>query len=1073
MTSNEMNQLPAGIRIANNRYEISQVIGQGGFGITYRGYDLRLEMPVAIKEYYPSGIASRYSTQSLNVQVGGEGNRKLFEEGKKKFLEEARVLARFSDDPNVVGVRDFFEDNQTVYIVMEYLQGESLYDYGKRLGPLPFEEVYEMLRPVMQSLDAIHKSGLIHRDISPSNLIRLQNGKTKLIDFGTAREANPAGEKSLSVVLKPGYAPAEQYQSRGAQGPWSDVYALCASIYRLITGKTPENSLNRVMKDELAYPSRIGGIISPAAERVLMQGLAVQAGRRIQLMEQLMTEFDQALTATETAGGNKARPVLDEDDELTVRGAIPRDLDRDSLDSFAEPVHSINNVQRDPEPEKDRELKKDRKARKERARKERADAAIPKETGKEKERKGKDRKGKKKKKIPGPALALAGLVLAVILVCFFLLQPRSRNIESNYDGSKTASFKEIAVTSDDIKKAGNDSKVTHLDFYKCQLDDEAIGAIASMDPVQDIRMTNCTGFSSLDPLSGLKNLHKLDLSGMNYGEEGDQLLEGSAWFGEEFPQVENLILTDYKLNEDIAFLSHFSGLKSLFMMNMSGKVQGTFPEMTSLETLDIQGTDLSETDLSALGRSPLLEEVSMSNDGLKSLSFLAGAASLSSLTVDQNTLTSLEGLENQGSLTSLSANANKLKDISALATCPKITYLDANNNQIGDISALASCPELTSVGLGKNKIKDIHPLANCIKIESLDLENNQIADVSSLSGMVEMRRFKMSDNKVEDASTLRSCTGVLELEMNRNKIKNLDFCEEMINLVRLEAGENEIVDIGGLHNVTQLEDVRLGDNRISDVSILAKSADKLKNLVLDKNPLKDIKGIGECANLYALSMNECGLTDLKPLAGCPGLYYLSAYGNKLKSIEGLESCATLYALDLGENEITGLEGLEASTAGDMVLLLQNNKIGDLTGVNPLRNYICLSIYGNKIKDITVIETMSNINKSSGLIIGESKIYMDWIDTMTGEKLSGIRFRNPNIIGVPLDKQVNVKNDFQAARKETDWGSSYDETVFLSKEEADDQIASIRKEARQKAGLEKADPEEEEEMNEENPEEKNE
>ena len=161
MMSNEMNQLPAGTLIANHRYEIAEVIGQGGFGITYRGYDRRLEVPVAIKEYYPSGIASRYITQSLNVQVGGEENRRVFDMGKKKFLEEARTLARFSDDPNIVVVRDFFEDNRTVYIVMEYLQGESLNEYGKRVGPLPFEAVYAMLRPVMESLAIIHKSGLI------------------------------------------------------------------------------------------------------------------------------------------------------------------------------------------------------------------------------------------------------------------------------------------------------------------------------------------------------------------------------------------------------------------------------------------------------------------------------------------------------------------------------------------------------------------------------------------------------------------------------------------------------------------------------------------------------------------------------------------------------------------------------------------------------------------------------------------------------------------------------------------------------------------------------------------------
>ena len=316
MKTNEMNLLPAGTLVAG-RYEILEVIGQGGFGITYKGYDSVLDVPVAIKEYYPSGIASRYHEQSLDVQVGGSENKKFFEEGKKKFLEEARVLARFSEDPNVVGVRDFFEDNQTVYIVMQFLQGESLKEYIEKNGLISFDEAYNLLRPVMQSLGRIHANGLIHRDISPSNLIRMRGGKVKLIDFGTAREFSTDGEKSLSVVLKPGYAPAEQYQTRGMQGPWTDVYALCASIYKLITGITPENSLNRMLEDELRLPSECGAIITAAQEKVLMQGLAVRESERIRSMESLEEKFDAASRIIEAVNSDYTAAY---DDERTVMG---------------------------------------------------------------------------------------------------------------------------------------------------------------------------------------------------------------------------------------------------------------------------------------------------------------------------------------------------------------------------------------------------------------------------------------------------------------------------------------------------------------------------------------------------------------------------------------------------------------------------------------------------------------------------------------------------------------------------------------------------------------------------------
>ena len=310
-----MNLLPAGTLVAD-RYEILEVIGQGGFGITYKAYDSVLDVPVAIKEYYPSGIASRYHEQSLDVQVGGSENRRLFEEGKKKFLEEARILARFSEDPNVVGVRNFFEDNQTVYIVMQYLQGESLKEYIEKNGKISFDEAYRLLRPVMQSLGRIHAAGLIHRDISPSNLIRMRTGKVKLIDFGTAREYSTDGDKSLSIVLKPGYAPAEQYQTHGLQGPWTDVYALCASIYKLITEITPENSLNRMVNDEVRLPSECGAEISAAQEEVLMQGLAVRESDRIRSME-ILEEKCEAASRIPDRQNDVTLPI---DDERTVMG---------------------------------------------------------------------------------------------------------------------------------------------------------------------------------------------------------------------------------------------------------------------------------------------------------------------------------------------------------------------------------------------------------------------------------------------------------------------------------------------------------------------------------------------------------------------------------------------------------------------------------------------------------------------------------------------------------------------------------------------------------------------------------
>ena len=195
-----------------------------------------------MKEYYPQGIVVRNNSVDDVVTVTYAKQKDVFNKGKTKFLEEARVIAKFNDQEGIVNVTDFFEANNTAYIVMEYLDGITLKEYIAENGVLSPEDILELMAPVLESLDEVHKQGLIHRDISPDNIMLLKNGKVKLMDFGAARDYTDFGEKSLSIVLKPGYAPEEQYRSRGIQGPWTDIYALSATIYKCITGITPAES---------------------------------------------------------------------------------------------------------------------------------------------------------------------------------------------------------------------------------------------------------------------------------------------------------------------------------------------------------------------------------------------------------------------------------------------------------------------------------------------------------------------------------------------------------------------------------------------------------------------------------------------------------------------------------------------------------------------------------------------------------------------------------------------------------------------------------------------------------------
>lgn len=284
--------------ILQGKYYVGNVLGEGGFGITYIGYDLNLEVKLAIKEFYPNGYVTRESTVSPTITKFKGSSYEQIQKWQDNFIKEARKLAKLTNLPGIVSVRDFFCENDTAYIVMEYVEGTTLKKYLSDVGGrLSISQTLEMIKPVIQSLDKVHKCGIIHRDISPDNIMIQDGAGMKLIDFGAAR-AYSADEKSLSIMLKPGYALEEQYRTHGNQGPWTDVYAISATIYRCITGIKPEESMERMRKDTVKRPSEYGVNISPSLEAVLMKGMAVYAEDRYHTMQELLCAIDNAIDGT-------------------------------------------------------------------------------------------------------------------------------------------------------------------------------------------------------------------------------------------------------------------------------------------------------------------------------------------------------------------------------------------------------------------------------------------------------------------------------------------------------------------------------------------------------------------------------------------------------------------------------------------------------------------------------------------------------------------------------------------------------------------------------------------------------
>ena len=301
--------LPPGT-VLQDRYLLGKVLGQGGFGITYIAWDLRLEKAVAVKEFFPTAFASRMTGQN-DVSCFNAESRQYFDSGLQKMMNESRLLARFTDQTNIVQVLDCIEENGTAYIIMELLRGETVQSVLTRERKLSLERTMQIILPILQALETIHRTGLVHRDISPDNIFVCDDGKVKLLDFGAARIATGQDHKTLSVMLKKGFAPIEQYSSHGKQGPFTDVYAVCATMYKMLTGVTPESSLDRMGQDTMRPLSEFADVPDPVA-KVVQRGMEVEASERIQIAGELYNRLQRALQDVERTQKKKEQKASKE-----------------------------------------------------------------------------------------------------------------------------------------------------------------------------------------------------------------------------------------------------------------------------------------------------------------------------------------------------------------------------------------------------------------------------------------------------------------------------------------------------------------------------------------------------------------------------------------------------------------------------------------------------------------------------------------------------------------------------------------------------------------------------------------
>ena len=298
-------QLPAGTILAGHYY-VGNILDHDDFGITYIGCDLKSGMKVVIKEYHPKDVVKRTAWNDFNLIAKNNEFAALFETLKARFINEAMILTEFSYDHHVGKITDIFEAFNTIIIVMKYIEGISLENYQKRFGKMTFDKAWIMLKPLVETLEKIHRRGLIHKDINPSNILIGKDNRIILINFGFAYDYSFCEDLDYPLFYYPEYDPPEQYMDY-RHGTWTDVYSLCATIYRMITGVVPVNAFERFGNDPLKYPSEMGSVIKPEQEAVLMCGLSLKMDKRIQSMN----EFRKGIELADKGEIlNRARPFL-------------------------------------------------------------------------------------------------------------------------------------------------------------------------------------------------------------------------------------------------------------------------------------------------------------------------------------------------------------------------------------------------------------------------------------------------------------------------------------------------------------------------------------------------------------------------------------------------------------------------------------------------------------------------------------------------------------------------------------------------------------------------------------------
>ena len=810
----EAYHLTPGHMLKDYRYIVGRALGYGGFGVTYAAFDALLEKRVAIKEFLPGELATRLpGTVQVSV-FPTEATETQYISGLQSFMDEAERLAKFNSVDSIVNICDCFVENGTAYLVMEMLDGQTLKSLLDERGRLPYDEAVDIIIPVLEALKQVHAQGIIHRDISPDNIFLTDDGRVKLLDFGASRYASAVSEKSLSIILKYGYAPKEQYTRKGEQGPWSDVYAVGATLYRMITGRTPDDALERASHDTLVPPSKLGAKLPANAETAILNALNVEAGCRTRTAEEFLEQLRSTVAVKRYTDVKGRKPwslpkwvywVLA---GVVTAGAVFAALLLTGVIRFGRA--GIDNITSGNVP-------------------------VPNVIGMTEDEVHAAQ--------PEWELRTVGSDVTdqVSVGCIMAQDPgfgRSVPPGTPIDvivnrGVETAAGQIPYLRGETLEAAKSRLEGAEISL-RYEYDRSVVsGRVKGTEPGAGAEFREGDRVELVISRGGL-------LEGVRFDYHGDtiELDISRGRVNIPFSLVPANIedgMCEVVCSIDDESVARFSDglftpvgtgethitVTAVMRDEFTGNIITVSDRKKVIVTRNAAATLSPDSpDAPVTFADPAFESAVRQACGFGAVVKNRDVWAVRQLKLNGKGLKNISDVSKFRNLIALELKNNFVTDLTPIGELTELNALFLDGNGITDISPLRSLTKLRALGLDGNSVSDISALAGLTELSDLDLERNSIGDISPLSGLNKLTFLAITENRVKDLEPLRALTGVKKLYVSSNDVEDLSPLEGMKELEELSATGGRISDVTPLYGLKKLKKVFISGNRLSEAQLL-------------------------------------------------------------------------------------------------------------------------------------------------------------------------------------------------------------------------------------------------------------